>query len=130
MGLIYVDACLLIYLVEEHPVWVQPVRQALAQPAASLHLALSALVKAECLVKPFRLADHQLEQDYLSIFGRFQSLDIIEDDFLAAARLRARFGLKLPDALHLACAQRHACTQLWTNDDRLYEASGGMAVKI
>ncbi|NTV15090.1 MAG: type II toxin-antitoxin system VapC family toxin [Desulfobulbaceae bacterium] len=27
--------------------------------------------------------------------------------------------MKTPDALHLATAQFHGCTSLWTNDDRL-----------
>jgi len=45
-----------------------------------------------------------------------------------AAELRARYGLRTPDALHLACAQHHGCQALWTNDDRLARASHGLAV--
>jgi len=47
-----------------------------------------------------------------------------------AAMLRARFSLKTPDALHLACAQHHRCTPLWTNDNRLAQASHGLAYNI
>jgi predicted nucleic acid-binding protein len=48
----------------------------------------------------------------------------------AAAQLRARFNLRPPDALHLACAQVHGCDALWTNDDRLVAASHGLAVNL
>ena len=47
-----------------------------------------------------------------------------------AAMLRARFSLKTPDALHLACAQHHRCMALWTNDNRLAQASHGLPRNI
>src|SRR5258707_98144 len=50
--------------------------------------------------------------------------------FLQAAQLRARFSLRTPDALHLSCAQHHRCAALWTNDDRLAQASHGLARNI
>jgi predicted nucleic acid-binding protein len=57
-------------------------------------------------------------------------LDMPEPVYLQAGQLRARFGLKTPDALHLACAQHHRCDALWTNDDRLAQASEGLALRI
>jgi predicted nucleic acid-binding protein len=44
--------------------------------------------------------------------------------------VRARFGLKPPDALHLACAQHHGCDELWTNDERLTRAGHGMVRNV
>jgi uncharacterized protein len=38
--------------------------------------------------------------------------------------------VKLPDALHLACAQAHGCSALRTNDDRLAAAAPGFATAI
>ena len=58
------------------------------------------------------------------------SLALPEAVFLAAAQLRARFGLRTPDALHLACAQHHGCDALWTNDDRLASAGHGLARNV
>jgi len=49
---------------------------------------------------------------------------------LQAAMLRARFSLKIPDALNLACAQHHRCTASWTNDNRLAQASHGLAYNM
>ncbi len=129
MGLIYLDACLLIYLVEKHQRWGKPVANAM-ENATDDRFGLSPLTKSECLVGPLKQSDCGLQLAYQKVFERFLSLDIPEVVYLNAAELRARFGLKTPDALHLACAQHHGCTALWTNDDRLKQAAQGLAYNI
>jgi predicted nucleic acid-binding protein len=74
------------------------------------------------------LSEPQVVQLFLGV--ALVSLDLPEQVYLQAAQLRARFGLKTPDALHLACAQYHRCDALWTNDDRLAQASQGLALRI
>jgi predicted nucleic acid-binding protein len=37
---------------------------------------------------------------------------------------------KSPDALHLATANRYACAEFWTNDDRLKQAAADLSVNI
>ena len=64
-----------------------------------------------------------LERAYTELFRVFVSLAMPEPFYLQAAQLRARFASRTPDALHLACAQHHRCAALWTNDDRLAQAS-------
>ncbi len=129
MGLIYLDACLLIYAIESHPVWFNPVREALASQPES-QFAISPLVKMECLVKPIRLGDTILQWRYEAGLAQFVQVAMTEAVFLQAAQLRARFNLKTPDALHLACAQHHGCAALWTNDDRLAQAAHGLVRNI
>ena len=129
MGLIYLDACLLIYAIESHPVWFNPVREALASQPES-QFAISPLVKMECLVKPIRLGDTTLQWRYEAGLAQFVQVAMTEAVFLQAAQLRPRFNLKTPDALHLACAQHHGCAALWTNDDRLAQAAHGLARNI
>ena len=129
MGLIYLDACLVIYEVELHPQFSAPLRRAMAV-AGEARFAISPLVKCECLVAPHKRSDPSLLQRFESFFAQLVQLPIIEEDFLQAAQLRARFGLRTPDALHLACAQRHQCESLWTNDARLQAASFGLARDI
>jgi len=41
---------------------------------------------------------------------------VSRDVLIAAARLRAETGLKLPDAIHAATAQFTGCDQFLTND--------------
>lgn len=129
MGLIYLDACLLIYAIEEHPLWAGNVRNAIKnEPDA--RFAVSPLIKMECLVKPLRTGDIAMQRRYEAGLNEFVQLPMIETIFLQAAMLRARFGLKTPDALHLACAQHHGCTALWTNDDRLAQAGHGLVRNV
>lgn len=129
MGLIYLDSCLLIYLVERHPQWGGPTAR-LFEQFGDEYFAISALVKCECLVGPQKDGNLTLRASYLAIFERILSLGIPEQVYLLAAEMRARFGLRTPDALHLACAQHHCCDALWTNDDRLARASRGLARNV
>jgi len=124
--LIYLDACLVIYLVEQHPRWGESVAAAMAHDADA-RFAVSPLVKCECLVGPIKQADAVLQGAYMSLFRHLVPLDMPEPVYLRAAQLRAQYGLKTPDALHLACAHHHHCEALWTNDDRLQRASRGLA---
>ena len=129
MGVIYLDACLIIYLTEEHARWGGPVADAMRR-AGQARFAVSPLVKCECLMGPIQRGDPVLERAYSQLFGVFVSLAMPEPVYLQAAQLRARFALRTPDALHLACAQHHRCEALWTNDDRLAQASHGLARNV
>jgi uncharacterized protein len=129
MGLIYLDSCVLIYLVENHPMWSEQIHNKMALEAPDT-FAISPLVKLECLVKPLQTGDLVLQKRYESAFKELSLLELGDHVFLQAAQLRSRFGLKTPDALHLACAQANECRSLWTNDDRLLQASHGLALSI
>jgi predicted nucleic acid-binding protein len=130
LGLIYLDACLAIYLVEQHPQWAGPLERAMMAQTGIASFAISPLVKCECLVLPIKRADIGLQRDLADFFAQQLSLAMPEPVYLEAAELRARFGLRTPDALHLACARHHRCDALWTNDDRLTRASLGLARNV
>jgi predicted nucleic acid-binding protein len=98
--------------------------------AVDVRFAISPLVQMECLVGPIRRGDAVLQREYLDAFAGLEALGMPEPVFVQAAELRARFGLKTPDALHLACAQHHRCEALWTNDNRLAKPSHGLARKL
>lgn len=129
MGLIYLDTCLVIYVHEGHATWGPPTYNAIAREAPE-RFAISPLTKMECLVKPIRSTNLILQRHYEASFDAYHILSMSEEVFLLAAHLRARFSLKTPDALHLACAQYHRCDALWTNDDRLAQAGHGLASSI
>ncbi len=129
MGLIYVDACLLIYAFEDHPRHGARVRRRLAAAPPDT-LAISPLVQLECLVGPMKTGNSVLQRYYEEGLRQLVSLSLPEAVFLQAARARAQFGLKTPDAIHLAAAQHHRCAALWTNDDRLAHAAHGLAVNV
>ena len=128
MGLIYLDSCIVIYVAEKIPRWRAALAEAMAAETDA-QFAISPLVMMECLVGPLRSGNRELETDYRAAFADFTMVAISEAVFLAAAAVRARSGLKTPDALHLACAQRHDCTSLWTADQRL-SVAGGKLVRV
>jgi predicted nucleic acid-binding protein len=130
LGLIYLDACLVIYLVEQHPRWAGPLERAMMTQIGIASFAISPLVKCECLVGLIKRGDPGLQRDFAEFFAQQLSLAMPEPVYLQAAELRALFGLRTPDALHLACAQHHGCGSLWTNDNRLARASHGLARNV
>lgn len=129
MGLIYLDANALIYAVEDETAFGERARDAM-ENVAPHRLAVSPLVMMECLVKPIKTGKLDVQRQYEDWFEKFVQLPMPEAVYVDAAHLRARFNLKTPDALHLACAQHHRCEALWTNDDRLKQASHGLAVNV
>jgi uncharacterized protein len=129
MGLIYLDSCLLIYAYENNPLYGESVRTALSkQPPEKI--AISPLTKMECLVKPIKTGNLVVQRYYEESFESFSWLPMSDAVYELATLIRARFNLKTPDALHLACAQHHGCEALWTNDERLTQAGHGLARNI
>ena len=129
MGLIYLDACIVIYLIEDRARRGGQIAEEMARRGEA-RFGVSPLVKCECLVAPLKRADLVLERAYRELFEVLAPLEMPEDVYLQAARLRALFALGMPDALHLACAQHHRCDELWTNDERLTAAAHGLARNI
>jgi len=128
--MVYLDTCLVIYWVENHTVFGPVVRKCAAE-AAPMPIAISPLVMAEALVMPFRQKNDITTQKFKAFFESALVLPITEAVFIEAAHLRAaHIGLKMPDALHLACAKQQGCTEIWTNDDRLGKVAGSMAVNV
>lgn len=126
--MIYLDSCILIYAMEDRGSRGDAVRAALRgieSPVGSSALALH-----ECLVVPLREKNVELRDRYLAMFERLERIPLDAAAFVRAAEVRADFGLKTPDALHLAAAQLSGCDALWTNDKRLGAASRGLAVDI
>lgn len=133
MGLIsprvYLDACIVIYLVEEHPLFGEPSRNAILS-SVGRQFCLSPLVEMECLIHPLRNKNQGLIERYEMFFLKCLSLELTPEVYRTGAKLRADHMLKTPDALHLAAALFHDCGEVWTNDDRLTRAGSIITVNI
>lgn len=120
MSRIFLDACIVIYLVEGR----STEQKQLISLLAGKQIVGSELVRMESRIKPLR----KLRQDLLAIYDAyFQSCEMVTFDrplFDLASQLRVDHRLKTPDALHLAAAMRGHCDQFWTNDDHLAKAAG------
>src|SRR4030067_1571779 len=118
MSRVYLDACIVIYLMENVAPFSEKTRHFLSRNGDEI-LCVSSLVRMEVLIKPLRESSAILTADYEEFLAAQNWLRIDDSTFERALQLRARYGLKTPDALHLAVAQPHGCDEFWTNDDRL-----------
>ncbi len=126
----YLDSCIIIYLVEEHPLYA-PLIEAHMQNSSGVALGFSALSEMECLVLPLRRQNQPLLDKFRDWFARAHYLPLERAIFAQAAQLRATHqSLKTPDALHLAAALQHGCAEFWTNDDRLNAIAPNLTVKV
>ncbi|WP_295449038.1 PIN domain-containing protein [uncultured Thiodictyon sp.] len=125
---IYLDSCIAIYLVERHPHFFLPLHLRIAAQVDAL-FSVSALTRLEVLARPLRERDHALAARYES-FLRTHEIIAIDDRVVDAALQWRVAGLKTPDALHVALAQSHGCTGLWTNDDRLARVLPGWSENV
>ncbi len=128
-GLIFLDSCLVIYFVEQHPRFSSQINQAIATNA-NMRFCISPLVELECLVMPLRQGNQALVDRYEMFFQDYIRLEINASIYRRAAALRAHHALKTPDALHLATAQSHSCSEFWTNDERLNAIAGRLAINV
>ena len=126
--MIYLDTCIVIYVVEDQSDIGRKVRDALAK--VEERVAMSALTLHECLVGPQRSGDFALRDRYLELYRNVTQVPITTEVYLRAAEVRARCGIKTPDALHLCAAEIAGCTQFWTRDHRLEAASRGFAINV
>ena len=63
---------------------------------------------------PLRDDDLGLRDRYMRAFEQFEVLELGVEQFVRAAELRARVGLRTPDALHLAASHLIECSDLWS----------------
>ena len=126
--MIYLDSCIVIYAVESADEVGDRVRQAIT--GTTEVLAISPLVIHEALIRPTR-AEQQRQARMESALTQFELVELDLSAYVRAAELRAQHpGLRAPDALHLAAAERSGCTRFWTNDKRLATASRGLSIDI
>lgn len=129
MPRVYLDSCIVIYLIQGPESLSRTVRDGLI----SAKLCLSDLTRLECRVWPIREGDDELLAQFDGFFWSqdVECLAIRTDTFDLATELRARHGTKTPDALHLATAILGGCDEFWTNDNRLKAvAAGRIALRI
>jgi predicted nucleic acid-binding protein len=126
-GRIYLDANAIIYSVEKiEPFWELLRPLWLTAQRGEAVLFGSELLLLETLVKPFQIGDDELTDTFRNLlYSQEMNLlpitrDIIED----AARIRAKMGLKTPDAIHAATALITGCDLFLTNDSGFKRVRG------
>lgn len=120
MSRTYLDACAIIYLIEG----ARPVRQLVTATLSQCHakaLITARLLRLECRVLPFKNNDTALLSTYDSFFSAAgMSIGELTPDVIErATEIRATYGFKTPDALHLVSAIEGKSDVFITGDSKL-----------
>src|ERR1017187_5022726 len=117
--IVCLDANIVIYLVEQNPVWGPKVSARIAAlRAAGDEIAVCDAARLECLVGPFQTGNTADLASYAAFFAGPSSrmLPVTVAVWERAAQIRADHHLSALDALHLAAAVEHGCARFLTND--------------
>jgi len=128
MPRIYLDSCIVIYLLEGPMDLSRSIRSALDPVAGDTPSAcFSELTRLECRVGPMRKGAKQVLRKFDEFFmsDDLENLPIDPRTFDLATRIRALQGAKTADAIHLAAAILGGCEEFWTGDNRLKSAAAG-----
>jgi predicted nucleic acid-binding protein len=116
---LYLDAAPVIYVVEQVAPFFSVVDARLST-SETVRVA-SDLTRMECRVKPVREGNADLLKDYDDFFEYVVAEIVVlsREVMDRATEIRARYGFKTPDAVHLAAAVVTSCDVFLTNDHRL-----------
>ncbi len=118
----FLDTAIVIYLIEQPDDWGSVAKARFEELENSLEaFASTELVRMECLVAPSRNGDSATIQrfDRFLIPPHVQLVLIDRSVSNRAVGIRATYGFKSLDSLHLAAALEFGCNRFWTGDQRL-----------
>ena len=126
--IIGLDTAPLIYFIEENPIYLEVTDVFFtAMYRGEFSVVTSVLTISEVLVYPLRAGNTILAQQYRDILFNSQGLTTIEvlpDIAENAARLRADYNLRTPDAIQMSTAIYGGASFFLTNDIRLPSLPG------
>lgn len=117
---LYIETAPFIYYVETHPTYITRMDAIIDTLENSPMVGFSSVITlTEVLNQPMKTGAKSLEQEYRDILINSGSYRLVPVNIRiadTAADLRARYGLRTPDALHIATAIYTACDAFLTND--------------
>jgi predicted nucleic acid-binding protein len=118
---IYLDTNIFIYLVEGHPTYAQPLLELFGElEHSTIEAVTSELSIAEVLVKPIQDKKPELAEVYKNLLApesQIRALPIDRATLLKSAEIRAQFGGRAFDCIHVATATLARCSSFITNDE-------------
>lgn len=123
VGRLYIETAPLIYYVEEHTEDIARMDTVIAAVEnQSIQAFSSVITLTEVLNQPMKTGNKNLEQEYRDILvnsGSYRLIAVNLQIAESAAGLRAHYGLRTPDALHVASALYATCDAFLTNDAQI-----------
>lgn len=116
-ALVLVDSAPIIYTLEAHAKFAARFAPLFQRHAnGEIALAVTTVTVAEVLTGPLRAGEEALAKRYRAVLEAWQVVDFTCDIAESAARLRGKYGLKLPDAIQVASALSINADALVTHD--------------
>ena len=131
----FFDASALIYLIEAKEPFASRVRKeltAVAKKHPGMGAAVSRLSWLECRVGPMKANDSTTLAAFDAFFARpdLVWVELTRDVVELAAAIRARHGLRTPDALQAASCLQLGANHLFLSGDGAFKRVGGLKVKL
>ena len=131
----FFDASALIYLIEAKEPFASKVRKELAvavRKYPDLGASVSRLTWLECRVGPMKTNDQAVLAAFDAFFARPDLLWVELDKNVVelAAAIRARMGLRTPDALQAASCLQLGEDHLFLTGDAAFKRVAGLNVKV
>jgi predicted nucleic acid-binding protein len=116
-ALLLIDTAPIIYILEDHPRLGARFRPLFDLHAnGKIRFAVTTVTMAEILTGPLSAGEEVLARRYRAIMESWQVVPLDADIAESAARLRAAYRLKLPDAVQAASALAINAAALVTHD--------------
>ena len=116
------DTAPLIYFIEENPTYLEAVKLFFeAMDRSDFTVVTSTVTLLEVLVHPLRSNNRPLAEEYRDILLKSKLMTVEVSSMIAeqAARLRAAYNIRTPDAIQISAALNAGATYFLTNDTRL-----------
>jgi predicted nucleic acid-binding protein len=131
----FFDSSALIYLIEAREPFAGKVRNELAAVARKhpdIRVAVSRLTWLECRVGPMKANDSATLVAFDAFFARpdLAWVELTRDVVELAAAIRARHGLRTPDALQAASCLQLGANHVFLSGDSAFKRVGGLKVKV
>lgn len=117
------DTSPFIYLVERNPAYLLLCREVFKRvDAGAISGHTSVVTLTEVLVVPLRVGNTAVEKEYRDLLRHGRNIGLTSINLAiaeTAADSRARYNLRIPDALQMAAAIKAGCQAFLTNDSGL-----------
>jgi predicted nucleic acid-binding protein len=131
----FFDASVLIYVIEGKEPFASKVRKELTAAAnkhPDLGASVSRLTWLECRVRPMKTNDNAALATFDAFFTRSDLIwvELTKEVVELAAAIRARHGLRTPDALQAASCLQLGAEHILLTGDAAFKRVAGLNVKV
>jgi len=118
-----IDTAPVIYFIEKHPKYLNVVKPVFTEiEAGNIDAITSTITLLEVLVQPLRIGNETLAERYREILLYSENLttfEIVHEVTEMAAKLRAKYTIRTPDAIQIAVGVLYGAVKFVTNDSLL-----------